>query len=321
MCKRPTSVQEFRLFFFVCFIFLCQVNVSTEKKKKTNEDNLVTAVDSEPSIDISTTSSFSEHASSPDITPLSPHSLLKSSLRSQRKRSSKSVSFSDEVVVGTFVASQGRRGRKKSPYIRRSKQKLKAPAQEICSDSELILSYKGGDDSEEDLWNIVPPRKTVHRQSSSESESDGLSSPKGKHKKSKGSRRRRKEKARKALMLEGSPEDTKLEEDVFSEKLLYKESLEGGALSESLPENSEVSSAGDDGDKTPRLDDQEAKEEEMESDDEEDGEWTTVTKKRNHKSEVQDEEDKDIVELDKLDHHTQSAVAFSNSVMFDLDDD
>ncbi|XP_071835031.1 protein kintoun-like [Apostichopus japonicus] len=311
-----------------------------EKQRNTNKDAKA-AADSELSIDICS-SSISEAASSSDVTPLSPHSLLKSSLKNKRQRSSKSVSFSDEVVVGTFVPFQGRKGRKKSPHIRRSKQKLKAPALETCSDSELVMSYKGGEDSEEDLWNIVPPRRAIYRQSSSESESDVLSSPKGKHKKSKGSRRRRKEKARKALMMEGSSEDTNPDEEVFTvqspkeaDDKIGKSEVVANAKEFTPPEevtpseSPEISSGGD-GDESPMPDDQEANEEKEDKEPEEDGEWTTVTKRRHHKAEVGDGEqttgshgnkaDEDEADLDKIEHRTQSAVEFSNDVMFDLDD-
>lgn len=288
--------------------------------------------DTQLNIDIKDINLSEADSTSSETSPLSPDSKLKSSLRTQRKRCSKSVSFSEEVTVETFLYDKGKRGRKKSPFIRRSKEKLKAPAQETCSDSELILSCKDGEESEEDIWNIVPVRRTVSRQSSSESESDGLLSPRGKHKKSKGSRQRRKEKARRALLKESSSEETEPgliqadtsgikspvksnHLDMKSETVLVTDEASDTSSSreaESITSEESLMSSGGDGKVVSKaIEDISGKEEEFEgnhesrvSDGEEDEEWTTVSKKR-HPRKKEGKKDKQVEGLGQEDEHVK----------------
>ncbi len=299
-------------------------------------------------LDLKHDDSTGSDLSSPSSTPCSPsglRSVLKDGTHCRRKQ--RSVSFSEDVIVETMVSNsprktKGKNKRYQPPRPRRFITKLRDRSQNqgACSDSEI--HYWGGNNYEDEeepefLEEVVFPEMGggIERQTSSDSSGgeSGTVIPDGnKKKKAKANKRQRKKMNAAKRAMAFDEERSEMKEAWFESSFpLRATSSEGNiaaARQEKIKEQtvntnqSQKQKRSSPGENTAKG--RAATQHSGKTTDEDDGKNGKadalhngdITAKESDKNDRQD----DSIPLELQDHRTNSAVAFSNDVMFELDE-
>ncbi|XP_033647189.1 protein kintoun-like [Asterias rubens] len=305
-------------------------------------------------LDLKQDDSTGSDVSSPSSTPCSP-SGLRSVLKdgTHYRRSQRSVSFSEDVVVETMVSNSPRKAKGKNkryqpPRPRRFITKLRDGSQNQGASSDSEIHYWGGNNYEEEepefLEEVVFPDMGggMERQTSSDSsggDDGGTVIPNGNKKKKPKSSKRQRKKMNAAKRAMAFDEDRREMKEAWFESSYplratssegniaaarqnqgFKEKIEEQTVS--TKQNQKHKNGNDPGESTAKG--KAAAQHSVKTADKDDPKTGKADVQHNSDTKAtecyQNDNQDDSIPLELQDHRTNSAVVFSNDVMFELDE-